>query len=130
MKTSKQTRREAKQLFVNCLVDGKLDEDRVRHTVRSVIERRPRRYISVLGQFQRLVKLDISRRTARVESAEPLTPKFRDSVRQNLENLYPTSLIIEFHENAGLIGGMRIQVGSDVYDGTIRHRLTHLEQQF
>jgi F0F1-type ATP synthase delta subunit len=29
-----------------------------------------------------------------------------------------------------LIGGLRIQVGSDVYDGSVRARLASLEQSF
>jgi F0F1-type ATP synthase delta subunit len=33
-------------------------------------------------------------------------------------------------ENKDLIGGMRIQVGSDVYDGTVRSKLNELEDRF
>jgi F-type H+-transporting ATPase subunit delta len=31
--------------------------------------------------------------------------------------------------NPQLLGGMRIQVGSDVWDGTVRGRLERLQQQ-
>ena len=40
MKGNKQSRRDAKQLFKSCQVDGQLDEDRVRKTVALLIEKK------------------------------------------------------------------------------------------
>ena len=42
MKISKQTKREAKQLFRCCFVNGLLDENRARQAVRRVVEVKPR----------------------------------------------------------------------------------------
>ncbi len=39
-------------------------------------------------------------------------------------------LTTEFGVNRELLGGMRIRVGSDVWDGSVRHRLESLQQQF
>jgi F-type H+-transporting ATPase subunit delta len=35
-----------------------------------------------------------------------------------------------FAENPALIGGMRVRVGSDVYDGSVRTALLALEERF
>ena len=35
-----------------------------------------------------------------------------------------------FSENAALIGGIRVQVGSDVFDGSVRSRLNSLADSF
>jgi F-type H+-transporting ATPase subunit delta len=40
--------------------------------------------------------------------------------------IYGDGLATSFRENADLIGGMRIKVGSDVYDGSIRRKLEAL----
>ena len=73
MKITKQARRDAKQLFVNCKVNGLMDENRVRQTVGAVVAQKPRGYMGILSHFHRLVKLDIERRSARVESAVPIS---------------------------------------------------------
>ena len=82
MKISKQARRDARQLFRACLADDVLDENRVRQAVqlRSSSDK-PRGYLAVLTHFQRLVRLEIARRTARVESAAPLPPQFQAQCR-------------------------------------------------
>jgi F-type H+-transporting ATPase subunit delta len=130
MKISKQARRDAKQLFRACMADGLLDEARVRQAVSAVIERKPRGQMGILHHFKRLVKLDVERRTARVVSAVPLSGALRDSVSANLARRYGQGLNISFAEDAGLVGGLRVQVGSDVFDGTVASRLTALDETF
>jgi len=130
MKISKQARREAKQLFRSCLVNGLLDENRARQTVQRVLELKPRGYVAILSHFQRLLKLDIERRTAIIESAVALAQEVRDKVQANLNRVYGPGLNISFAQNPALIGGMRIKVGSDVYDGSIQARLSALQESF
>jgi F-type H+-transporting ATPase subunit delta len=130
MKVSKQARRGAKQLFRSCVVNGLLDENRGRQVVRSVIESKPRGYLAILAHFERLVKLDIGRRAANVESAVPLPPELQASLQTSLSRLYGRGLNISFAQNPALIGGMRIKVGSDVYDGSVQARLAALQESF
>ena len=79
MKRTRQARRDAKHLYRLCVVNGLLDEARVHQVVQRISASRTRTRLPILAQLRRLVKLDIDRRTARVESAEPLPP--RDPVR-------------------------------------------------
>lgn len=130
MNISKQARHEAKELFRSCLVNGLLDENRVRETVTQVIARKPRSYFAILSHFHRLVKLDVERRTARIESETVLSPELQDNVRNRLNELYGPGLSVSFAQNPDLIGGMRVRVGSDVYDGSVRARLDALEEKF
>lgn len=127
MKISKQARRDAKELFLACRADGSLDEAKVRQVVQQVIAAKPRGYLAILSHFQRLLKLDLDRRTARVESALPLAEPQQASIRTNLAHRYGKGLIFAFSQNAGLIGGLRVQVGSDVFDGSVEARLGELE---
>src|SRR5688572_8381639 len=123
MKISKQARRGAKELFRNCFVNGLLDENRVRQAVQEVIAKKPRGYVALLAHFSRLVKLHLARRAARVESARPMSPAMRSSIQSNLTRLYGPGLNLWFVENPSLLGGLRVQVGSDVYDGSVQARL-------
>ena len=58
MKTIRQARHDAKQLYHLCLVDGVLDEGRVRLVVRQMIDARRSGGLTILSRFQRLVRLD------------------------------------------------------------------------
>jgi len=48
----------------------------------------------------------------------------------NLELRYGKGLQFSFSQNPALIGGTRVQVGSDVYDGSVRARLNELDESF
>jgi F-type H+-transporting ATPase subunit delta len=47
-----------------------------------------------------------------------------------LSALYGQGLDISFAQNPALIGGLRIKVGSDVYDGSVQSRLAALQESF
>ena len=130
MKISKYARREAKERFRACRVDGLLDEARVRASVQQLIEAKTRGYFEVLRHFRRLVKLELDRQSVRVESTVPLPAESRASIQESLARRYGPGLTYQFGENPALIGGVRIRVGTDVYDGTVQGRLAELEKAF
>jgi F-type H+-transporting ATPase subunit delta len=129
MKTSKQARREGTELFRACLVQGALDEGRARAAVQQLVATKPRGYLDTISYFLRLVKLDRAQNSAKVESATALPADLQAQVQADLERVYGRGLDTSFITNPALIGGMRIQVGSDVYDGSVRGRLAALEQR-
>jgi F-type H+-transporting ATPase subunit delta len=122
--------REARRLFRFCLVNGSLDEARVRQIVQRVLESKRRDGHVLLSRFLRLVRLDRSRHTAEVESATVLPPDLQAGVKAGLAQVYGPGLSISFVESPALIGGMRIRVGNDVYDGSVRAKLAALERRF
>lgn len=130
MKLGKQTRREAKELFRATLVNGRMDETKVRAVVTQVIEKKPRGYLAILEYFKKLVKLEQDRRSVRVESAIALSPEQQGGVASSLERLYGSGLSVQYSVNPDLIGGLRVRVGSDVYDGSVAARLENLEENF
>jgi len=130
MKLGKQSRREAKELFRATFVNGLMDESRARIAVQEVLKKRPRGYLAILEHFKRLVKLEQERRAARVESPVALSPEQQAGVTSNLQKIYGQGLNITFLQNPALIGGMRVRVGSDVYDGTVSARLQQIEENF
>jgi len=130
MKITKKAKREAKQLYRLCLVNGLLDENRVRQIVQRMIAAGKRDCPSILAHFLRLVKLEYAQHTATVESATPLPPELQTIVQAGLTQRYGPGLATEFLERPDLIGGMRVQVGCDVYDGSVRAGLEALANSF
>jgi len=130
MKISKRAQREARQLFRSCQVDGLLDENRVRQAAKLLSEKKPRGYVGILTRLHRLVKLDLERRAARVESATALTPELQAEVTGEIKKKYGNGVNISFSQNPALIGGLRIQVGSDLFDGSVKTRLDQLAESF
>lgn len=130
MKANKRARRDAKRLYRLCVVDGLLDAARAREVVRRVAESGHRRRLAVLAVFRRLVKLDRERHTALVHSAVPLADDLRTAIERGLGRRYGPGLDTAFADDPALIGGVRIRVASDVYDGTIKGALSELEARF
>ncbi len=130
MKISKSAQHDARQLFRSCQVNGLLDENRVRQAVTLVLAQKPRRYLEILSRLLRLVKLDLERRTARVESAAILPGDLQADVAGRIKKIYGDSVDISFGQNPALIGGLRVKVGSDVYDGSVKAKLDNLAASF
>ena len=130
MKGTKQSRRLAKQLFKSCQVNGRLDADRTQKTVQLLIEQKPRGYFGILQHLHRLVILDEASRTARVESAVALGQVQQQDIQDSLNQLKGGNVTVEFAENPRLIGGMRVKIGDDVFDGSVKTRLTGLSESF
>jgi F-type H+-transporting ATPase subunit delta len=130
MKISKLAQREARQLFRSCRVNGVLDENRVRRAVTWLLEKKPRGYVEILSRLHRLVKLDLEQHQARVESAVTLPADLQADTANKIKKIYGAGVDIAFSQNPALIGGLRIQVGSDLYDGSVKTKLERLAASF
>ena len=130
MKISKEARRLSGQLFRLSLSEGRLDRAKVSSVVQAVIKDKPRHYLGALESFQRLVRLEIAKRHAVIESASALSPETSQTVVDNLKQKYGQDITTDFVINPDLIGGMRVKIGSDVFDGSVRNRLALLQEQF
>jgi len=130
MKINKRAKREAAQLFRLCLVNRGLDENRVRHVVQRVVAADRRDSPAILSHFWRLVKLDVARHTATIESVTVVPADVQAAIEAGLMRRYGPRVTTIFAYRPALIAGVRIQVGSDVYDGSVQARLTALQKSF
>jgi len=130
MKPNRRATRLARRLFQLCLVDGRLNADRVRVVVSQTITTGHRDGLGILTRFGRMIRLEHNRHSAVVESAEPLAEEVHHAVVQALAHRYGSGLTTSFVSNPALIGGMRVTVGSDVFDGSIRHQLEALDAEW
>src|ERR1043166_8054609 len=103
MKINKETRQLSKQLLRASFVDGRLDSSRISSLIKSLIERKPRHYIQVLEAFQRLVRLEVEKRTATIETATELSPEAGQQIVDNLKRRYGHDLTTRFVVNPDLL---------------------------
>jgi F-type H+-transporting ATPase subunit delta len=129
MKINKEIRRLSREMLRASFTDGQLDPGRIASLVDSLIARKPRNYIGVLKNYRRLLRIEVEKRRARIESASEVDRETSSTLVANLKKKYGGDLTTEFVVNPQLLGGMRIRVGSDVWDGSVRNRLERLQQQ-
>jgi len=130
MKTKRQARRDADTLWRLCLVNGRLEEDRARAVVEALAASSRSAANAVLKPFVRRVRADATSRTATVSSAAPLDATLRAQVERDLARRRGVPVATTFLVDPSLIGGMRVEIGDDVYDGTVRAELAALASRF
>jgi F-type H+-transporting ATPase subunit delta len=65
---------------------------------------------------------------ARVKAAIPLDEGTRERLRQTLEKITGTTVIMDVEEDPGIIGGVLARVGDLVLDGSVRTQLFSLRE--
>ena len=83
----------------------------------------------MLEAYKRLLRLETEKRSATIETASDLAWELGAEIVANLKRKYGSDLATRFVVNQELLGGMRIRVGSDVWDSSVRNRLHRLQQQ-
>ncbi len=130
MKISKDAARDASRIFRLCASEGQLDEDKLRIAIDKIATRKPRDYRGILHALKRLIRLDVESRRALIESAVDLDTATRVTIEKNLSAEYGDQLTYTYRTDASLIGGIRIRVGNDVLDGSVKSRLDRLADAF
>jgi F-type H+-transporting ATPase subunit delta len=129
MKINKEIRQLSREMVRASFVDGAPEPEKIRSLVRSVAREKPRNYIALLHHFHRLLRLELEKRRVTIESAMALDPAVSREIVSSLEKKYGSGLTTEQIVNPELLGGVRVRVGSDVWDSSVRNRLERLQQQ-
>ena len=129
MKLNKEIRQVSRKMLQASFTDGQLDPGRISSLVDSLVTRKPRNYVDALKNYKRLLRLELEKRHARIETASEVDSAVRSEIEANLKSKYGNELSTEFHVAPELLGGMRIRVGNDVWDGSVRHRLERLQHE-
>ena len=130
MKISKVAAATARRLFGLCQSGGRLDDDKLRTVITRLVESKPRDFHAILVALQRLTRLELDRRKVTVESAVELDDATRQRVVSGLNKQYGPDLVVQYQVNPALLGGLRIRVGNDVFDGSVQNRLERLANAF
>jgi F-type H+-transporting ATPase subunit delta len=129
MKLNKEIRQVSRKMLQASFTDGQLDPGRISSLVDSLVTRKPRNYVDALKNYKRLLRLELEKRHATIETASEVDSAVRSEIEANLKSKYGNDLSTEFHVAPELLGGMRIRVGNDVWDGSVRNRLERLQHE-
>lgn len=128
MKISREARRTARGLLQLSLVNGHVDAARASEISSKVVSDKPRGYVQILKEYTRLVRLELDKRRAVVESALALDAAESSRLETSIKQKFGDDVSVEFRTTPNLLGGVRIQIGSDVWDGSISARLAALQK--
>ena len=123
MKISRDARKVCRELFRLACREGRPNADTVRLITDTLMEKKPRHYVQILKEFSRLLRLELAKTHATVTSAVVLSSDLQGEVRQQLSRRFGPETTFSFTVDPALIGGMRVQHGSDVLDGSVRGRI-------
>lgn len=126
MKIPREARKLARECFGMTLQDGKVDPEKVRHIAEGLLAHKPRHYFLILKELARHLRLEAQKHHALVESAYPLESDTREQIQNDLISRFGADTTFSFQVQPTLIGGMRVKLGSDVWDGSVRSRLDAL----
>jgi F-type H+-transporting ATPase subunit delta len=101
----------------------------VANTLRLVVERsRAAELPNLVRAFSELVDAQVGRVRAVVTSAAPMPAEVTGRLGGVLAQLTNKRIVLETKVDPGLIGGLTAQVGSMVYDGSLRTQLENLRE--
>jgi F-type H+-transporting ATPase subunit delta len=130
MKASKVATSTARSIFRLCSSDGQLNEEHLRMAINKLATEKPRDYRGILQVLRRLVQAEVASKQVTVESATTLDADTAESLSTSLRSQYGQDLTFDFKTNTDLLGGLRIRVGNDVFDGSVKARLDRLANAF
>ncbi|SEC05290.1 ATP synthase F1 subcomplex delta subunit [Paramicrobacterium humi] len=118
---------DAKADLVQKLLAGKASEQTVLIVSQLVRQARGRRTGELLRRAASVVASQRGRTVATVTSASPLNDTQVERLRGVLGGMYKQDIAFNLVVDPELVGGMRIQAGDDVIDGSIASRLADLK---
>ena len=129
MKVSKDALRTARQFMRLTQRNGTVDLAAAKTIVDKVIADKPRNYLGILTSYQRLLRLEMEKRHAIVESTQTLSETEQSTITADLQLRHGSDITTEFRTNPDLLGGIRVKLGSTVWDGSVKSRLESLRDK-
>lgn len=114
---------DGKAALVRTLLEGKADAETIRLAEQAVRAPRGRRLDRTLESYLHLAATRREQLTALVTVAVPMTDQQEARLRTALEGIYGTAIKLNIVLEPDVLGGIRVQVGDEVMDGTISRRI-------
>jgi F-type H+-transporting ATPase subunit delta len=126
---SKLGRTESKSALVDSLLAGKVSPQTVAIVRHLVLQPRGRRIGELLRYAASIVADQAGLAVATVTSATPVSPEQLERLKRGLASKYGRELSINLVIDPAVVGGLRVQIGDDVIDGSVATRLNDLRIQ-
>jgi F-type H+-transporting ATPase subunit delta len=126
MRADKKTKLLAKQLFKLSLVNGAVSPEQVTGVLGYVEKTTPRHTLALLKLYQRAIVTELAKSRALVEHAGPVTDATLRSIEAAMTKKYKRPVTATAQPNPKLLAGLRVRVGSDVFEASVSGQLAAL----
>ena len=126
MRGDKKTRLLAKQLFKLSLVNGEVSATQVAGVLGYIEKIQPRQSLALLKLYHRAIETEIAKSRAIVEHAGPIADSALKLIASAMTQKYQRTVTASAQRNDSLLAGLRVRVGSDVYESTVAGQLAAL----
>jgi F-type H+-transporting ATPase subunit delta len=126
MAANKQTKLLAKRLFKLSFVNGQLSADQVAGVLGYIEKSAPHHSLTLLKLYHRAIATEFAKSRAIVEHAGPLSDSALKLIENAMTKKYSRPVTASARPNPQLLAGLRIRVGSDLYESTVSGQLATL----
>ena len=123
MQASKETYQIARRLFRLSFANGKVSAEVFEKIVKKVVQEKPRNYRVILNLLKRNLRLHEKEFEVTVTTTEALSIQLKTHLEKTLAQKQRKILNYSYIVDESLLGGMRVQLGFDVWDGSIKTRI-------
>lgn len=128
--TNRQGDPEAKAVLVSKLLMDKASTETIRLARQAVLAPRGRRFDRTMETYLGYAAARREQLTAVVTTAAPLTEEQTSRLAAALQRIYSKPILVQQLVDEDVIGGIRVQVGDEVVDGTVLRRLDEARRHF
>ncbi len=126
MAANKKTKLLAKQLFKLSLVNGSVSAEQVAGVLGYIEKTAPRHTLALLKLYQRAIVTELAKSQAVVEHAGPVSDAVLKQIEAAMTKRYARVVTASAKPHPKLLAGLRVRVGSDVYESTVAGQLAAL----
>jgi F-type H+-transporting ATPase subunit delta len=126
MRGDKKTKLLARQLFRLSLVNGQVSPDQVAGVLGYIEKHSPRHALALLKLYHRAIATELAKSRAVVEHAGSLGADALRQIEAAMTRKYRRPVTAAAQPNPRLLAGVRVRVGSDVYESTVAGQLATL----
>lgn len=126
MAADKQTKLLAKQIFKLSVVNGEVSADRVAGVLGWIGKTQPRHPLALLQLYHRHIANEVAKSRAVVEHAGQVGAATLASIEAAMTKKYARKVTAVAQPNAALLAGLRVRIGSDIYESSVAGQLAAL----
>ncbi|WP_309131618.1 F0F1 ATP synthase subunit delta [Brevibacterium sp.] len=120
---------DVKRALVSDLLAGKAEPDTITLINQAVVYPRGVRVAIALDQYSDVLAARQQRSVAEVTVAKPLSEDQTDRLAAALARSYGRELVLNVQVDPELLGGVRVQVGDELMDGSVADRLAEVKRR-
>jgi F-type H+-transporting ATPase subunit delta len=126
MAANKKTKLLAKQLFKLSLVNGQVSAEQVTGVLGYIEKATPRHPLALLKLYHRAIVTEVAKSHALVEHAGPVSDATLQLIADTMTRKYRRPVTAGGRPNPKLLAGLRVRIGSDLYESTVAGQLAAL----